>query len=125
MAVVAADEAVAEGVAEPAAAEGVGLFEPLSMPDPPIDVAGAVCVYVYVCDGSALGLVGAVVGVAGVADPVAMRAPETVMVTDGLPGPQSALTVYDPEADGEIVADPLKLICVFEIDAEPPTKADE
>jgi hypothetical protein len=122
-AVVAADEAVAEGVADSAAVEGVGLFEPLSMPGPPIVVAGAV--YVYVCDDSVLGLVGAVVGVVGVGDSVTMRAPETVMVTDGLPGPHAALTVYEPEADGEIVADPLKLICVFEIDAEPPTKADE
>ena len=114
-------EAVGVGMGESAALEGIGLFEPLTMPGPPIVVAGAV----YVCGDSVLGLVGAVAGMVIVEGSATVRAPETVMVTDGLPGPQAALTVYDPEADGEIVADPLKLICVFEIDAEPPTKADE
>jgi hypothetical protein len=118
-AMVAAAEA--EAVGESAAPAGIELFEPLTMPGPPIVVAGAM----YECEDSALGLVGAVVGAAGVEGSATGRVPETVMVTDGLPGPQAALTVYDPDADGEIVADPLKLICVFEIDAALPTKAGE
>jgi hypothetical protein len=117
----AAEEAGAVAAGVEAAAEGLGLCEPLSMPSPPIVVAGAA----YVCDEPVLGLAGAVAGVVGAEDSVTVRVPETVMVTDGLPGPQAALTVYGPEADWEIVADPLKLICVFENDAEPPTKAEE
>jgi hypothetical protein len=110
----AAEEAgAAVATGEAAAAEEVGLVEPLPTPSPPLVMEGA---------AYALGLAGAVVGVK---DSVAVRGAETVMVTDELPGPQAALTVYDPEADCEIVADPVKLICVFAIDAEPPTKADE
>jgi len=126
--VAGADEAGAVAAGDVAAADGVGLVEPLPMPSPPLVAAGAayvceyVCEYVYVCDEAVLGLAGAVVG-AG--DSVTTRVPETVMVTDGLPGPQAALTVYDPEADREIVADPVKLIWVFAIDADPPTKAEE
>src|SRR5436305_6124803 len=52
-------------------------------------------------------------------------APETVMVTYGLPVPQSAVTAYEPDAPGAIVAEPEKLIWVWVTVAEPPTKAAE
>lgn len=107
-AMAAGDVAAAAGAA--AATEGGGLFEPLPVPSPspPLAAEGAA----YVCGAAVLGLAGAVMEVVGsvVAGSVIVGAPETTMVTDGLPGPQAALTVYDPDADGEIVADPLKLI---------------
>ena len=134
IAVAAADAEVAgaeEGAGATAAgdvatAEGTGLVEPPPMPTPPLLVVGAAYVYEYVdaSDGTVLGLAGAG-AVVGAADSVTVRVPETVMVTEGLPGPQAALTVYEPEADGEIVADPVKLIWVFAIDADPPTNAAE
>jgi hypothetical protein len=52
-------------------------------------------------------------------------APLTVMFTVGLPVPQSAVTVYVPEAPGAIVALPEKLIELCVTDAEPPTNAGE
>ena len=123
-----ADEADAEAAGaveaagEVAAAGEVGLFELLPTPIPPLVIEGAAYVCEYVCDDTALGLAGAVVGDE---DSVTTWVPETVMVTEGLPGPQAALTLYGPEAEAEIVAVPVKLICVFAIDAEPPTKAAE
>jgi hypothetical protein len=56
---------------------------------------------------------------------VTETAPETVMVTVGLPPPQSAVTVYWPEAFEAIIAVPEKLIEVVVTDAAPPTNADE
>lgn len=51
--------------------------------------------------------------------------PETVMFTDGLPVPQSAVTVYVPEAPGSMVAVPEKLIELCVTEADPLTKAEE
>jgi len=126
--VAGAEEAGTVAAGDVAAAEGVGLIAPLPLPGSPVVAEGAAYVYVFeyvygeAVLGFGLGFAGAVVGTG---DSVTVRVPETVMATDGLPGPQAALTVYDPEADAEIVAVPVKLICVFAIDAEPPTKAEE
>jgi hypothetical protein len=56
---------------------------------------------------------------------VTVVVPETVMVTEGLPVPQSAVTVYVPEAPDAMVALPEKLIELWVTDAEPPAKAVE
>jgi hypothetical protein len=53
-------------------------------------------------------------------------AAETVMFTDGLPEPHSAVTVYEPGmADEAIVAVPLKFSGPRVTEADPPTKALE
>ena len=64
---------------------------------------------VWMALGDELGIGGGVVrtGWLGVA-----TAPFTVMVTEGLPVPQSAVTAYEPEALDAIVAEPEKLIWV-------------
>jgi len=50
---------------------------------------------------------------------------DTVIVSVGFPPPQSAVTVYLPEAFEAIIAVPEKLIEVVVTDADPPTNADE
>jgi hypothetical protein len=76
---------------------------------------------VWTALGDELGIGGRVVGTwLGVT-----TVPLTLMVTEGLPVPQSAVTAYEPEALDAIVAEPEKLICVWVTVAEPPTKAAE
>jgi hypothetical protein len=74
--------------------------------------------------GTALGTVAAGVVAAGWLVVVVTPA-ETVMVNDGFPPPQSAVTVYLPEAFEAIIAVPEKLIWVVVTVATPPTNADE
>jgi len=77
---------------------------------------------VWTALGEELGIGGRVVEADGLG---VTTAPLTVMVTEGLPVPQSAVTAYEPEAPAAIMAEPEKLIWVCVTVAEPPTKAAE
>ena len=103
-----------------------GVAEPLVFPEPPIRVGAADVGGAEVWPGGDAAAVvrggwvvaGAVVGAA----PPAV----TTMSTEGLPVPQSAVTVYDPGATvSAMVAVPVKFSEPMVIEADPPTNAVE